>query len=769
MNDRLQVDGAIPRAIARAGTAPRVPGASRRNGAGDRAVQHGAEADPPANGIFRRAARGGLWPCLVFLALSGCANFRPRHQEGPATALTVGNVTVTFQGVTAFPEGDLRDALAEPLDTLQRSGVNRATGDDAAFFLELFYRKNGYADASASFTVLGGNALRLEIKEGPRVVLGDVNFTGNRAAPDATLREYVVGPTRERFPKGKTDLPYFQGDVDKGLDLIGRYYLSEGYLDAKVSPPAVEFTQGHTRADLAIAVAEGREYRFGAVTLTGPLAYPEPEVRGVIADQIAQPYTRPRVDSMARKLEQFYKTRGHYQAAVTAVSDPNQADAGGRIPATFVVNPGPVFRFDGTTVRGTDRLKPQFLKNRFAKLTGETYSAARLDEVYQQMLRTGLFSLLQVNPVPQDDGTLRLDLDVKEAKARDFGVSLGYGTYEGPILGLELRDRDLNGTGRPLSLTLDYSTRTLLGDLTYRDPYLFETDNELRLSLTAQSRNLDTYTKQEEGFIAELTRPIGKKLRLTAFVQAKHDDLSNFQADPANIGTVSYNVTSLGGSAALDLRDSPVTPTRGFYATVSADTASRAFGGTLDFVRGTFRASYLQPIGKKFSLAAGFRAGVVAPYGNTQTIDGNSRRYQFRDDDPKTPPISIPKNVFPIDERFFNGGATSVRSFAERQLGPQDIRYNNPIGGQAYTVFNVEGQFPIVNGLPDLRGAVFVDAGNLLPRARDFGVDNLRYAIGLGIRYNLPIGPLRVDYGVNPNPRHGEAIGAFHLTFGLAF
>ena len=710
-----------------------------------------------------------LAAALTILLLSGCANFRPKHQEGPAAAITAGNVTVTFAGVTAFPEGELRDALAEPLDTLQRAGVTRATGDDAAFFLELYYRRNGYADASASYVILGGNTLRLEVKEGPRVALGNVDFTGNRAAPDATLREYVVGPTRERFPRNAADLPFVQQDVDKGLDLINRYYLAEGYLDAKVSPPDVRFSQGHTRADLAIAIAEGREYRFGAVTLTGPLAYPPAEVRGVIAEQTTQPYTRPRVDSMSRKLEQFYKQRGHYEATVTAQSDPNLADANGRVPATFVVNPGPVFTFDGTTVRGTDRLKPQFLKNRFAKLSGQTYSAARLDEVYQQMIRTGLFNLLQVNAVPQPDHTLRLDLDVKEAKAREFGASLGYGTFEGPILGFELRDRDLNGTGRPISLTVDYSTRTLLGDLLYLDPYFLETDNELRLNLNAQTRDLDTYTKQEIGFLAQLTRPIGKKLRVTAFALAKNDNLSKFAADPANIGTTSYNVTSLGGSAALDLRDNPVAPSRGLYTSVSADAASPVFGGDLSFLRGTFRVSYLQPIGKKFTLAAGFRAGVVAPYGDTKTIDGNSRRYQFTDNDPKTPGVSIPKNVFPIDERFFLGGATSVRSFAERELGPQDIRYNNPIGGQAYTIFNVEGLFPIVNSLPDLRGAVFVDAGNLLPRARDFGLGNLRYGIGAGIRYNLPIGPLRLDYGINPDPKHGEAFGAFHFTFGFAF
>jgi len=81
-------------------------------------------------------------------------------------------------------------------------------------------------------------------------------------------------------------------------------------------------------------------------------------------------------------------------------------------------------------------------------------------------------------------------------------------------------------------------------------------------------------------------------------------------------------------------------------------------------------------------------------------------------------------------------------------------------------VFNVEYGFPIWG---DLRGAVFVDAGNVVSTAREFGVGDMRYGVGTGLRYNLPIGALRLDYGLNPSPRPGEAQGAFHFAFGVAF
>ena len=158
--------------------------------------------------------------------------------------------------------------------------------------------------------------------------------------------------------------------------------------------------------------------------------------------------------------------------------------------------------------------------------------------------------------------------------------------------------------------------------------------------------------------------------------------------------------------------------------------------------RTTARASYFIPLGKT-SLELGARAGVVRPL---QESTGDI-------------------NAIPIDERFFNGGSTTVRSFGERDLGPHDHR-GHPLGGEFYTVFNAEYTFPLYG---ELQGAVFVDAGNLLPDADNPGFADMRYGIGAGLRYKLPIGPIRLDYGVNPDPREHEDIGAFHFSFGFAF
>ena len=125
--------------------------------------------------------------------------------------------------------------------------------------------------------------------------------------------------------------------------------------------------------------------------------------------------------------------------------------------------------------------------------------------------------------------------------------------------------------------------------------------------------------------------------------------------------------------------------------------------------------------------------------------------------------ISTDADQIPIDVRFFNGGSNTVRSFTERDLGPKS--HGHPVGGNVYTVFNIEYTVPITGALS---AAAFVDAGSLtnddLPNSGD-----MRYGVGLGIRYKLPIGPIRLDYGVNPDRRADEDFGAFNFSFGFAF
>jgi outer membrane protein assembly factor BamA len=382
-------------------------------------------------------------------------------------------------------------------------------------------------------------------------------------------------------------------------------------------------------------------------------------------------------------------------------------------------------------------------------------------------MKTGLFNLLQIKPVPVDGHLLRLDISAEEAKSKEFGFWVGYGTYEGGIVGVQAGDRDLFGTGRPLTATIEVSQRSYKGEILYEDPFFLDTDFFFRARAFALTFAYDGYTKFDLGGRLELGRKITKYDEATLIFTARHVKITDSQIRPDFLlGARQYQVDTIGLTNTLDLRESPYVNPRGFLIANTLDVAASGLGSDIEFIRGTMRVGYYLPFGPKpltpgvvadeatgtpfqrwfrqSSIAFGARAGII----HSLTTSGPDEA-----------------TAIPIDERFFNGGASTVRSFGERDLGPHD-NHGHPVGGEFFTVFNVEYTFPIFG---ELQGALFTDAGNLLPTSEDIGLSDMRYAIGAGLRYKLPVGPIRLDYGVNPDPHQFEDFGAFHFSFGFAF
>jgi len=433
----------------------------------------------------------------------------------------------------------------------------------------------------------------------------------------------------------------------------------------------------------------------------------------------------------------------------------------------IVVSPGTVYHFDGVTITGLRRLHPGFVTKRFTRLAGKTYSPDALDERFRTLMKTGQFNVLQIKPVPVDGHLLRLDISAEEAKSKEFGFWGGFDTYEGALAGVQVGDRDLFGYGRPLTATIEVSQRSYRGEILYEDPFFFDTDFVFTARAFAFTFDYDGYTKFELGGRFELSRKITKYDEASLTFSARHVKITDSEIRPSFLlGPENYQVDTIGLTNTLDFRESPYVNPRGFLVGNTLDVASSALGSDIEFVRGTMRVGYYLPFGPKpltpgvvadepagtplqrwfrqSSIAFGARGGII----HSLTNSGSDEATEI-----------------PIDERFFNGGATTVRSFGERDLGPHD-NHGHPVGGEFFTVFNVEYTFPIFG---ELQGAVFTDAGNLLPTSEDIGLNDMRYAIGAGLRYKLPVGPIRLDYGVNPDPHEFEDFGAFHFSFGFAF
>jgi outer membrane protein assembly factor BamA len=432
------------------------------------------------------------------------------------------------------------------------------------------------------------------------------------------------------------------------------------------------------------------------------------------------------------------------------------------VPLRVTIAPGPVYHFGDVSVTGLQRLRPGYVKNRFTKLEGQVYSPEVLDEKFRALMRSGLFNIIQIRPVAANGDTLNLQISAEEAKSKELGLYVGYGSYVGAIVGASYRERNLFGYGRPITMSAEYTSRSYKAEVSYEDPYLFETDFHLRTRVAALTYDFDGYSKFEFGGRLELERELTKKYKLAAVFTGRQVEVTSEGIAPEFLGQTSYFVSTVGFTHTLDLRTNPFVSPRGLIMDNTFDLAASAIGSQIDFVRSTFRASYYLPFGpptltpgvkedldkapvRRFfaqsSLAVGLRIGIIHELGTGDEVDS-----------------------IPIDERFFNGGSTTVRSFVERDLGPHDR--GDPIGGEFFTVFNAEYTFPLWG---ELQGALFADAGNLLASSEDPGLEDMRYAFGVGLRYKLPIGPIRLDYGINPDPREFEDAGAFHFSFGFAF
>lgn len=682
-------------------------------------------------------------------------------QEKKAQKATI----LEFRGQQAFSEKQLRSQLKEQISALDQYGLGAAQADDLAFFLELFYRKHGYSKVSVRYAIESGGRLRLEITEGPLMTLGEVRFKGNVKEPSSALFEYVVGPTRERYSRLQRKIPFVASDIREGADLVRRFYVAEGFLDAVVDPPQYVFHDDRNEVDVTVPVHENGQYFFGNLSFSGQTVYHAETLRGQVVDLLKRPYTDARVDDIRRRLQAYFKARGYYDVKVSATGLPEEANKG-RVAVQVTIALGPVYKFGEVSVSGLARLRESYVTKRFTGLSGKTYSPDLLDERFRTLMRSGLFNVLQINPEPAGKDVLDLKISAEEAKSKQFGFSIGYGTYPGGIIGAQYRDGNAFGYGRPVTTSVEWSQRGYKGEIAYEDPFFFDTNFAFKARIAALTFDFDGYSKFEVGGQAEITRKITKQDEAGIVFSARHVDVTSADIKDRYLGPTSYFVNTIGLSNTLDLRESPQVTPRGLLVNNTVDLALGALGSEIEFIRSTAKVGYYLPFApkaitpdasgvsdrskslagwfKKSSLAFGARAGII----HSLTTTGSGEATEL-----------------PIDERFFNGGSSTVRSFSERELGPLD-RKRHPIGGEFFTVFNAEYTFPIFG---ELQGATFADMGNLLPSSESPGFDEMRYGVGVGLRYKLPIGPIRVDYGINPDRRTDEDFGAFHLSFGFAF
>ncbi|MDA0814458.1 MAG: BamA/TamA family outer membrane protein, partial [Verrucomicrobia bacterium] len=660
----------------------------------------------------------------------------------PCFAQDQGSERVSFRGLEQLTIDQAREIISHQMAYIAERGISPARADDAAYLLGIGMRRMGFEEAEVDWEI-DGDSVILVVQESKLRSLGEIQIDGNAAIAADVLEALLTDSTRAQM-KGvlkSAKLPFVQQHIDQGIAQIRNVYANLGYYDVAL----VSETENHEElglVDVRVSVEEGPLYRIESATVDCDTEGLELPLKSLIDEFVKAPYTPGSASMLQGRVVELFNNAGYTGAEIVHLEpDLGNKNAEGEIPVALrlQVTAGARRVLGDVTVTGNQKVAENFFLRRFEPLQGQPYDEGRADRIVRRMLRSGAFSKveLQETPVAESD-ILKLAILVEETPAREIGTYAGVGSWEGYIIGGTFQHYNLFGAVRRLDTRIEFTSRGMTGDVNVFEPWVLGEKTTLSGGLYAHRRDNDGYTKFELGGQVELSYDFNEYAKLSFFGRATFTDILEHQVVVEELGATSYLTHSGGISFSYDRRDNGTLPTSGFIFNASADVASSVIGSEVDFFRSSSRFTYYDAVGP-VRLQAGARAGLMVPLGDTEQL--------------------------PIDLRHFSGGSSTVRSFPERELGPQDRR-GNPIGGEVYTIFNAEASVPVWKGL---RFAGFADSGNLLSAHEDISLDDMHHAAGVGLRYDLPIGPIRLDYGWNLNRQEDEPEGAFHFGIGMSF
>lgn len=652
-----------------------------------------------------------------------------------------GQTTVYVEGVEEAQWEELRSMLMDQL-TLNGSGpAGEPLADDLAFFVRQHFIREGWPDAETAWKMVKGG-IELTVKPGNAVRVGTVTLKGEMPLPEEELKKYLMKPTLEREDVDKKLPQWVEADMQQGASLVQRRLRAEGYLNAETTLLPAPATGADMRRDLTLEIKPGPKFIFGRASITGAPPELEQQTQAEMTEASGTPFNEARVQQIQQRLDSIFAEHGWLHAATKA--DYTLGKSGGTVDVVFRVQAGERVRISRiTTHEAFSRGAKRVLLAKFKPLTGKIYEAEEADFFFKRALDTGMFALLDTKVLPENGNMAAGNLRItgEETKPVTVGFEPGFDTFLGPQAGVTYKNTNWRDTGNTLAAELSYSMAGPVGFVSLTNPAVFNTQYSATTRFALEQFNRFEYDRLGTALSLDVARRVDHALSYSVFVGTTANTVSSKVLTLNQTGPTNYSLMSLGANVMFDRRDSPVLAKKGWYVSGRIESATDTLGSGVSFLRSDLRGAWYIPITKKFRFATG---------AELSSIQGATA------------------NKIPIDSRVFNGGPYSVRSFGQRKLGPVTPG-GTPLGGTAALFASAEFSYEIMT---NLEFAVFGDIGSLgqgnnsspLSYSSDF-----REAIGAGLRYKLPFGPIRIDYGHNPNRRTGEQSGFLHVTVGFAF
>ena len=424
-----------------------------------------------------------------------------------------------------------------------------------------------------------------------------------------------------------------------------------------------------------------------------------------------------------------------YQFASSRLEADHQS---GETRLTLFLKPGKRYKLRETLITGAEGTDIERVRKLFNRSSGKPFDEKKVTKLRNSLLSTGAFDSVTSNRTIDEEGrAIDVTLHLKEGKPKGITYNLGAGSVEGFIIGAAYYNRNFLSKLYNYNIAAEFSNLGLLGQVSVTDPFVLGYDLRATPRAFALTRTYDEYRKAEAGFGLNLSYEINERQLLEFESQLSYATVNPEDLPRDALGTTDYLLTSVGLAWTYDTRDSKAAPTKGLYARVRGTLGGVAAETNNGFLRLEGQVAYHIPINDKNRLALNLKTGILS---------------------------AADEDNLPIDLRFFLGGADSVRSFPFRELGPNID--GTARGGQAFWYTNVEYIRKIAG---PLYGVVFLDAGSLEESALSYPSFDPKLALGVGLRLDLPIGPIRFEYGRALNPAPEDPSGAFHFAIGASF
>ena len=666
-----------------------------------------------------------LFACL----LAGCA-------AAPDEAEAQADVDVEFVGTTQL-SFRLRRVIEDPLIEYARDVSSQAPLFDATLDLQDHLVGLGFPNAEVSYTVADGARPKVTfaIREGPRVtVVGGLHLEGNATFSDDELE--ALWPRTKSGLLGTGDPWFVQGDLELTRATISEFYDARGFLDVEVKGPIIVRADDATEARVSYVVTENVRYRVARLTIAEdlPLTYAQFDVASVEG----KPFVRSSLEALRLRARTLLQNNGYPDPLVTLQITIDRTAH--EVIAHLAGQPGPRAQVVAVRIHGNERTADHVVQRQVRVRENTRYDASQVEATVRGLYGTGLFGQVEVRRTNADEAgkQVALDIAVHEVDAREIDFLAGYGSYETLRGGVFYSDRNLFGLGQRFQVGARASLKGQGLSATWIEPHLFGSDTSLTIGGHAREREEPTFVDIPRGFDVALARDLWGPLRGRIGYSLQSRDGSEIDSSIGNVADTEFEIGSVFGELVLDRRDSPLYPSAGYRLSAKLEHAADVFGGSVNLDRVTWSAAGFHTFTKDWVLGLSMRAGVI------WTHDA----------------LGIP-----VQERFYNGGESTVRSFDESEVGPLSAT-GTPTGGALFNTLNAELRFPIVAAL---HGALFADAGNVGLDPDRYDLRDARYALGGGLRLVLPIGPVRLDGAVNPDRRPGEETWVLHLSVGLPF